>query len=62
VLHTRIAKDAIDGKATREQYNRAKDERAAVFAWLEANDYEAPAPFESCSISTLRGPWPWTPR
>lgn len=44
---TRIAKDAIDGKATREQYGQAKEERAAVFAWLEANGYEVPAPFKS---------------
>jgi len=43
---TRIAKDAIDGKATREQYHQAKAERAAVFAWLEANGYEVPGPFK----------------
>ena len=43
----RIASAAIDGKATREQYDHAKAESAAVHAWLEANGYEVPAPFKS---------------
>ena len=43
---TRIARDAIDGKATREQHGQAKAEREAVFAWLEAHGYEVPGPFK----------------
>jgi hypothetical protein len=41
----RIASAAIDGKASREQYDQAKAEGAAVLAWLEDNGYEVPAPF-----------------
>lgn len=43
---TRVAMAAIDGKATREEHQQAKAERAAVFAWLEANGYEVPAAFK----------------
>lgn len=43
---TRAGMDAMDRKATREQYDQAKAERAAVFAWLEAHGYEVPAPLK----------------
>ncbi|MDQ0933788.1 hypothetical protein [Streptomyces turgidiscabies] len=41
----RIASDAIDGKASPEQYYRAKAESEAVLEWLDANGYEVPAPY-----------------
>lgn len=44
---TRVARAAIDGKATREEHQQAKAERAAVFAWLESHGYEVPGPFRS---------------
>jgi len=44
---TRAGMDAMDRKATREQYDQAKAERAAVFAWLESHGYEVPGPFRS---------------
>lgn len=44
---TRIASAAIDGKATREDYDRAKAEHAAVMSWLEAHGYEVPGAFRS---------------
>lgn len=44
---TRIASNAIDGKATREQYDQAKAERQAVLDWLDANGYEVPGPYRS---------------
>lgn len=42
---TRIASDVLDGKATREDYEQAKAEHAAVMAWLDANGYDVPEPF-----------------
>ena len=44
---TRAGMDAMDRKATREQYDQAKAEREAVFAWLESHGYEVPGPFRS---------------
>lgn len=41
----RIASDAINGKASLEQYHHAKAESAAVLAWLDANGYEVPGPY-----------------
>ncbi|MEV0477064.1 hypothetical protein [Streptomyces prunicolor] len=44
---TRTASAAIDGKATREEYDRVKAERVAVMVWLDTHGYEVPEPYRS---------------
>lgn len=44
---TRAASAAIDGKATREEYDRVKAERVAVMVWLDTHGYEVPGPYRS---------------
>jgi hypothetical protein len=44
---SRIGSDAINGKASREQYDQAKAEREAVLDWLEVHGYEVPGPYRS---------------